>query len=269
MSAASRQAVPRLRRRAERQNRPPVSVLLLHGMATGVSSWDELASLLAPHLELWDVTLPWSVTGDPAWAREPDVTQWVSAPLGHLRRVAGRGPDVVVAHSFAANVVLELLTGSDLLASTPVVLLSPFYRSADADLDWATFVPDLKRCYSRVAEESRRRRSRVSDEAREAVVHRILERMGTHAPLRLYETYQRTPLLRLESLTMPLFLVGGSDDDMGASADGVRALAGRIPHARVEILDGCGHFPMTERAPQLAALLEEFIDQAMQTSPTP
>lgn len=267
MSTRMQPEVPRLRRPAA-GHRSPVSVLMLHGMGGGPGSWDALEALLAPQLELWDVSLPWAITGDPDWALQPVVRQWVSAPVEHVRRVTGRGPDVIVAHSFAANVVLELIAESDLFSTVPTVLLSPFYRDTPAGVDWSTVIPGMERCYARVAEEIQRRRgSRVSDDASNVIARRMLEFVGAHAPVRFYETVQRTPLLALESLTMPVLVVAGDSDEFGAHADDARALAGRIQHSYVEVL-GCGHFPMTERAPELAALIDSFVDRFVRTAPS-
>ncbi|WP_216207131.1 alpha/beta fold hydrolase [Amycolatopsis aidingensis] len=242
-------------------------MLLLHGMGGGPGSWDALAALLAPHLELWDVSLPWAVAGDPDWALEPDVRGCVAAPIEAVRRVNGRGPDVLVAHSFAANVMLELLTGPDSPASTATVLLSPFYRERPEDFPWSAVVPGLERCYGRVADEIRRRcGSRLDDVADGVIARRMLELVGGKAPLRFHETCRRTPFLDLDSLDVPLLLVGGEDDEFGAHAEGVRALGRRVPHAWLEILEGCGHFPMVERAREVATLMNTFIGKVTRTS---
>jgi len=261
MTEQSAQPVPRLRRPAE-HGRPPVRVLLLHGMGGGVRNWDPLAALLAPHLELWDVRLPWAIAADPAWARNHDVTRWISAPVAHVR------PDLVVAHSYAANLVLELLTGTDLLAATPTVLISPFYRDTHTDLDPAAVAPVIRDCYARFDEEIRARRgSRVSDEIRQVMVRRAFELMGNYPPLRFYEAYQRSSALRLENGTAPTLLIGGADD-VAATIEGMRLLDARMPRARLEILDGCGHFPMTDRPGDVARLIESFLDPAGRTVAT-
>ena len=262
-AATTRQLAPRMRRPADPAGLPATRVLLLHGMGAGVRSWDALAPLLAPRLELWDVSLPWSLAGDSAWARGPAVGQWVSDPVAHLRRVTGRAPDVLVAHSFAANVVLELLTGPDQPPAAAVVLISPLYRGGDRELDWSAVVPSLQACYARGIDEMRRRRSsRISDAASETLARRLFELMGAHAALRFYETYQRTPGLPLESLTIPVLLVGGSDDP-GASPPSVRALGERIPRVSLRILDGGGHFPATTRPRELAGVVNGFLDEAV------
>jgi pimeloyl-ACP methyl ester carboxylesterase len=218
-------------------------------------------------LELWDVNLPWAITGDPRWAQEPDVRQWVSAPIEHLRALTG-GPDVIVAHSFAANVVLELHARTSLLAGVPTVLVSPFYRETPDDFDWSAVVPGMEQCYSKVAEEILRRRgSRVGDETGGVIVRRMLEFVGAHAPVRFYETCRRTPLLDLESLTTPILVVGGDRDEFGAHAEDVRALARRLPHVFLAVIGNCGHFPMTERATELAVLIDTFVDSFARQAP--
>lgn len=259
MNARPLRPAPRLRRPAAQGHEAPVSVLLLHGMGAGVSCWNDLSVLLPDHLELWDVALPWSLTGDPSWSRDPEVTQWVSAPAADLRRALGRGPDVVVAHSFAANVTLEILAGTDQLESSLIVLISPFHRGTAADLDWPAIVPSMAGCYAEFFRAVRRRR-RGDDGIDTVMAQRLCSLLGEYAPLRFYESYQRTPGLALESLAVPVLLVGGSAD-IGASVDGIRLLGARIPKAETAIIDGCGHFPMNEKAPELARLIEDFISQ--------
>lgn len=263
MSGPIRPAAPRRRRQAEACGRATVRMLLLHGMGGGLSGWDALAARLAPHLELWDVRLPWAFTGDPDWAREPDVARWVTAAVDGVGRAAGRRVDAVVAHSFAANVVLELLAGSDRLARTASVLVSPFYRDVAAEFDWRSVLSGIDGCYQRAAQEIQRRPGSCgTDQLRAAVARRISMLTGPYPRLRFQQVYTRIPRLDLESMTVPVCLVGGSDDP-GATADGVRLLAGRIPRARVEILAGCGHFPMTEQPARLAEIIGDFLDHAL------
>lgn len=266
MNARIHPTTPRRRRRAEAAGRSPVSVLLLHGMGGGPSNWDALAALLAPHLELWDVKLPWAFTGNPDWAKKRDVTQWVSASVDSFRRQAGGGPHVIVAHSFAANVVLELLTGSNLLADTPTLLVSPFYRHPEEDLDWRSVMSSMDRCYTWVDKGVQHKYGPSgNDLVRDAIAQQIGRLTGVYPRLRFHQVYRRTPRLDLESLNVPVLVVSGQDD-IGAKVDGVRMLARRIPGARVEVLDGCGHFPMIERSAEMAELVEDFVDQAVRFS---
>lgn len=269
MTARAKEAVPGLRRPAVAGHPRPPGVLLLHGMGGGPGDWDSLALHLPAHLELWDVKMPWSFTGDPSWAAEGrPVTQFVSAPIGHLRHTLGRAPDVVIAHSFAANVVLELLAEANPAPAALAVLISPFYRTDDS-MEWASIIPALTECYSKLGDEIRaRRRSRMSDELRQAILRRAVELMGDSAALRFYETYQRTPQLKLESVTTPVLLIAGGDD-VASVVRGTPALGGRIPRASLAILDSCGHFPMIERAREVAGLIETFASRATSDTEAP
>lgn len=258
-------AVPSLRRPASSGRQRSLSVLLLHGMGGGLSDWNPLTLHLPAHLELWDVKLPWSFTGAPSWAEERRVTQCVSAPLDQLRHRLGKDPDVIIAHSFAANVVLELLAETDLAPAALTVLISPFYRT-DESMERTSIIPTLSECYSKLDNAIRARRGpRVSDEFRQIIVRRAVELMGESAALRFHETYQRTPLLQLESLTTQMLLIAGGAD-IAPVARGTRRLGSRIPQASVAILDGCGHFPMIERAQEAAGLIGTFVSRATSDS---
>jgi pimeloyl-ACP methyl ester carboxylesterase len=56
----------------------------------------------------------------------------------------------------------------------------------------------------------------------------------------------------------PALLVTGADDAI-APAQGVRAIAAKMPNARAEVLPRCGHWTTYERPAECAALLRDFI----------
>lgn len=273
MSASNDRVTVRRRRPATNPGRAPVAVLLLHGIGAGAGTWDGLHTHLPPHLELWDAALPWAVTGDPLWHRDPEPEKWVARAVEATGQAAGRAPDVLVAHSFAANLTLGMLAEGALPEPMPTALVSPFYRGDRRDLGWLAIVPDLRRCYAMAADEIRRRRgSKLSPAALDAIVGKLLDLAGADSARRFHEAYLRTPLLDLESVTRPVLLVGGDADEFGAGAADVRGLAERLPHAVPHVLAGCGHFPMTDRAEHLAALLGDFIDRTAHPTaarPTP
>lgn len=65
----------------------------------------------------------------------------------------------------------------------------------------------------------------------------------------------------LRLLKVPVLLLAGELDPF-APADAVRALAGRLPAARVEILPGTDHF-LWRREREAAALVGAFVDDAL------
>lgn len=60
-------------------------------------------------------------------------------------------------------------------------------------------------------------------------------------------------------LTMPVLLVAAEKDDLG-SVEGQRALAGLIPHSRLEIIDGVGHLVHYETPHEAARLIKDFLE---------
>lgn len=247
---------PRLRRPVHQAGKR--QVLLLHGMGGGVGGWDPLDALLSPELRLWDIALPWSTAGGVDWAYDADVARWVEAGIEATERAAGAPIDVVVAHSFAANVVLELANRTGARWRWPIVLISPFYRAGTAEFDWSVMNYYVDGFRTMIEDGLRLRAGNRIDEAtRKDMAGRLCDLMGPYTWLRFFDTFLRTPLLRLDELTQPVLVIAG-ELDQGAQAGGARQLAESIPSATLRILDGCGHFPMAEHPETLAALINEF-----------
>ena len=62
----------------------------------------------------------------------------------------------------------------------------------------------------------------------------------------------------LKSLDLPLMLVGGAEDRILPVSHAYRA-AEAAPHARLEVYDGCGHWPHMERAADFNRAVVEFL----------
>jgi pimeloyl-ACP methyl ester carboxylesterase len=254
----------RLRRPAgsSHQSKEPVRTLLLHGLGGGAGTWDPLVDRMDDRFELWDVELPWSLGRDAQWALDADLARWVNAAVQGMRVVGGAPPGLLLAHSFAANALLEATGLPDGPGTVPTVLINPFYRPDPADFEWGAISYYTDGFY-RMLEEGLRLRAgaRFSDAERSAMALRLCELIGPYPWLRFFDTFLRTPLCELDALKAPVLLIGGGLD-RGAKADGVRALAKRIPSARVEVLEDCGHFPMIEQPDRLAALIAGFAEDA-------
>ncbi|SPL93854.1 putative hydrolase [[Actinomadura] parvosata subsp. kistnae] len=228
----------------------PVRVLLLHGLGGGPSTWHRFADLAAPHLELLEADLPWSATGTGEWSRQADATPWIRAAVA-----AAGDVELVVAHSFAANVLLEAAaTGGPSIAA---VLVSPFYRSAPAEFDWATIESYLDGFHG-ILDDGLRVSSgdRLAAGLRRDMALRLRERLGPYGWMRFFDSYLRSPLLDTAAVTAPCLVVSGTDDLAAPPRDG-RTLAMALPRARFEALPA-GHLPMIEQAHRFAELVGEF-----------
>lgn len=63
---------------------------------------------------------------------------------------------------------------------------------------------------------------------------------------------------RVRAIDRPTLVVHGKHDALIPVENGV-ALAGRIPGARLELLDDCGHMPMWEKPEELSRVVLEFL----------
>lgn len=232
----------------------PIRVLLLHGLASSGASWDAFAPLAADHCELWVAELPWRGEGVPGWAERDDVGGWAADALAG---VPG-GADVVVAHSFGANVLLAHLVE---VAAKPsaVVFVSPFYRPSTADFDWAAIDYYLNDFHRILADGIRvRSGGRLDPDRQETMALKVRERVGAYGWVRFFDTYLRTPRLPLDRIGVPCLVVAGEKDFAAYPADAM-ALAAALPDARVHVVAGCGHFVMAEQAEGFAALVNQFL----------
>jgi abhydrolase domain-containing protein 6 len=62
----------------------------------------------------------------------------------------------------------------------------------------------------------------------------------------------------LESITTPALVIHGDRDRVIHPSTG-KALAARLPNARLELLEGVGHLPMMEKPKRVAALIDRFV----------
>ena len=234
-------------------------VLLLHGLASSGTVWQDLDREAAPDCALWTAELPWRADGSTAWAQHPDVGAYAARALN---AVPG-GADVVIAHSFAATVLLDHLgqVGTQGTAIRGIVLVSPFYRDHAEDFDWATISYYLND-FARILAEGIRIRAggRLDPDRQYDMALRVQDRIGPYGWVRFFETYLRTPQLRLDRIVVPCLIISGAQDIAASPAD-ARALASALPfaRARVHIIQDCGHFPMTERAEAFGALVNDFL----------
>ncbi|WP_457033047.1 alpha/beta fold hydrolase [Kitasatospora sp. P5_F3] len=239
-------------------------VLLLHGMGAGDNIWHLYRALAGPELELWTVKLPWRFNGERSWAHEPGCARLV-ADLLDTRF------DAVVAHSFAANLLLEALVQEGGRPPTATVLLSPFYRPTPDAFRWETASYYLGEFHRFLESGIAARRlmhgcSPLDADVLHGMGRHVRDQIGPYGWLRFFETYLRTPWLRLDRLRGPCLVVAGQDDRAASPCDG-SALAAALPAGRLVVLQETGHFAMVEAAAAFSAALDAFFSETLRTRP--
>lgn len=233
-------------------------VLLLHGMANNGNVWQPLCEETGDRWEIWSAELPWRNEGVGSWAHEEDSARWVAEALTGVTDSAGP-IDLVVAHSFAASLLLRVLAEVPAPSPRAAVLVSPFFKPSPDDFDWAmltglatTFV-DAMREGIRVAAAGR-----GNPELHDAAALRVCERIGPYAWTRFLQTYLNSPWVDLDRVDLPCLVLAGEDDLIAPPGDAT-SLAGRLPSARLELLPSCGHFPMAQEAGAFTGKVADFL----------
>ncbi|MEV4701995.1 alpha/beta fold hydrolase [Actinoplanes sp. NPDC049316] len=241
----------------------PQRVLLLSGLAGNDAVWESFTDALPGGAEVWTARLPWSSLSDPAWSHRGDPTDLVGRSLA-----AVPGPvDVVVAHSFAVPLTLEWLARS-VLRPRAAMVLAPFHRATAGDFTWDTASTYLNG-FHRILEEGLRVRAgeRLGADVVAEMARRVRDRVGPYGWTRFFEAYLRTPFLDVAALDLPVRIVAGADDFCAPPGD-AEALAARLPDARLEILAGCGHFPMAERPARCAGVAGDLLRELSRPTTT-
>lgn len=239
-------------------------VLLLHGLGAGDNIWHLYRALAGPDLELWSVRLPWRSGGEADWAFDSGCAHVVADALGESF-------DAVVAHSFAANVLLELLVTQRHPQPEATVLLAPFYRPRPDAFRWDTaeyYLTEFQRFLeSGIAARRLMHGRSAPDGAVLADMGRhVRDRIGAYGWFRFFETYLRTPWLRLDRMRGPCLVVAG-EQDTAASPRDAGDLAAALSGSRLTVLPDTGHFAMVEAAAPFAAALDAFFHQTLNTRP--
>jgi pimeloyl-ACP methyl ester carboxylesterase len=101
----------------------------------------------------------------------------------------------------------------------------------------------------------------LSDDALDWLLRCSLQ-MPSWSAVACYRSMLNTDLIDdIGSVTMPVLQIIGNADPVH-SAKGARWLQQQLPHARLEVLDDCGHYPMLEAGDRFDELLMNFVGTA-------
>lgn len=234
----------------------------MHGMASADSAWNGVCARLSGVAPVWSADLPWRGEGVCRWAYHRDSAVWVRRALDELG-----GADVVVAHSFAATLLLDLLTRGPADSQLGrygikgLVLVAPFYRPRPEDFDWDAMSGLVERFQS-IMEEGVRvaAAGRGKPDLHRPLALRLCQAIGPYGWARVYDVYLRTPWMAVHRITVPTLVVRGVDDAAAPPGES-EALAAALPAGRLHRIAGSGHHPMIERPEEFARLLRTFLDE--------
>ncbi|MDH2430462.1 alpha/beta fold hydrolase [Sphaerisporangium sp. TRM90804] len=235
------------------------ALLLIHGSASSVRSWDPMVPLLtASHHVIRIDLLGHGRSGKPAGPSYalPDQAGRAAAALDRL----GVGQAVVAGHSSGGAVATALAERRPDLVSALVLVntgpsLDAFIGPEYAAIGPSQWPPDDKRLrqfastgFSAGYQIPRE----LLNEVRAMTYHTLTMTMGA---TRDYLAQRALPD-RLTALGKPLLVIFGEDDRRWRSSSAADYHA--VPGATVELLPGLGHTPILEDPPRTAAALLAF-----------
>ncbi len=241
------------------------ALVLLHGLTATHFTWQHTIPAFA---DRWRVVAPdlpgHGRSGKPDAPYTPDFYAGVVRSLG---RALGIGDAVVVGNSLGGRVALELaLAYPRWTRAVGVAAPAGGYAAGmravgwaiDAvagprvlgvalprTLDWCFHDPTLAACEERRRLLADRLAADDAPGFARAVTRTLRELLADGRP-------------PLGGIRQPALVVWGREDRLIALAASRRLLR-EIPHARLAVVDGCGHLPMVERPDEFNRVLGEFL----------
>jgi len=240
-------------------------VVLLHGWGSNAAVWDELAALLSPRYRVHRRHLP-------GYGSSPSCRPYTLDAL--VRAVARAAPArcQVVGWSLGGLVALawahalpQQATRLALIAVTPSFVRRAHWLHAVDGRVLADFSRALAADRAATLRRFMALQARGDDDARR-VLRRLRSALATSAWPNdgvlqggleiLLETDLRERLAAIRQRTLVL----QGDRDALVPLRAAEYLSGRLPGARLVVLDGAAHAPFLSRPREAAAALQEFLD---------
>ena len=240
-----------------------VPVVMLHGMLGGVGNWDSTISSLvaagrraiAPILPVYDMPID-----------RTSVSDLSSYAAGFLDATGIERP-VLVGNSLGGHVALMLALESDRAVSGLVLTgASGLHEVMIGNSRLKRHDPEYVR---RKAELTFYDPKHVTDELVKDVLEVVWDRAKALRLIKIARSAKADTVRdRLGEIKAPSLLIWGRQDQV-TPPDVAEDFQARIPNARLEFIDQCGHAPMMERPEVFDALLLDFVDQLSPASNPP
>lgn len=244
-----------------------LAVAAVHGLEGTWASWAALADALGEEWDVHALDLPWRANNRYRWLGQADPATWLRSIFQSLSVV----PDVVVAHSFGASAVLELLS-QWMISVRAVVLVAPLYRPHDF-VEEAGYLDEATARFRAVMRQGLvtqlgGRVEHLPGGVLDAMVHTLLKRAGPGAVQATIGMLQRMRVVELGQVGIPVLILHSPDDPV-APPEQVRELVARLPAVRLHQSTDFSHFCLVDRPRALAGAIRDFLAGISGASPSP
>lgn len=239
--------------------------VLAHGLEDSWESWLPMRRRLDPRWRVVALELPWRPGNDYRWRRRSS-----SVWLGEALELLDRRPDLVIAHSYAANALLELLSAGDPRPGEAAALICPLYRPPEVAVTWKIF-DHSRRAFERHIHDSLMARlsgrlARLSADVVDDMIAKAMDRVGPAGFLAVFEQFAGSATVPMEEITADVLVLAGSADPTLSPA-AAAALARRIPRGSLLIDGNYDHFCYVRQPAEVANHIGHFADALAPVSP--
>lgn len=242
------------------------TALLLHGLENTWASWQPLAAHLGGRWRVGAAELPWSAGNDYRWRRQAPPATWVAEALASC----DEPPELVVAHSFGAVALLEVLATRPSTAVGSAVLIAPFYLRPSVTPSWRLFDVSRQQFLDQVRDGLRvglgRRAAAIDPAIFERIVAKVIDRIGPEGFVAVFDQYLATASFPLAAVRSPGLVISGEDDVTLRERDATALAA--TPALTVVRKRRYGHFCHVQQPDQVATDITEFVDRCQQPAAT-
>ncbi len=268
--------------RPRRSPSPLPPIVLLHGYGDTADAWRRVVPPLARQRRVIAIDVPpFGRSGDPPECFEDDLIGCYREFFPALFDELEIDSAAFVGHSLGGAMALTVALEAPSLVER-LVLVAPAGLGDNAPWWWHAISgrwvnwPALLRLPNPVARPAVKAALRNFLEERlvhdtramgEVIDHFVHLHGGPRELRHLIETgrslmagYTGELLARSATLEMPVLVLWGSEDRL-TPADHAQAFAEVVPHAEVQVLEHCGHYPQLELPTRVTRLLDEFLSE--------
>ena len=235
------------------------SILFIHGMVEDWDIWESLQKYLEDY-DLWFLKFPWESSGGQFWGKELSPESWLRDGIDLMPRK----PNMVVAHSFAANAFLELVSADNSVTPEKIVLISPFFRKTRDEIDWSVLSHYVNHFLELIQESVQIRdvSRRLDSEMEIAISEKIRERLGVYGWTEFLKILLLSPDLNFDSFETPVLVLTG-ESDIASRPINCEELAQIFPSGRAHVFKESGHFCMIEEPRKVAEEIINFLKKSL------